>query len=47
LGQVPGLNQVMVSNSKSEQNDELLIVITPHVLFNSTRSTEEIWITAK
>jgi general secretion pathway protein D len=47
LGQIPGLNQVMVSNSKSEQNDELLIVITPHVLSNTTRSTEEIWITAK
>jgi type II secretory pathway component GspD/PulD (secretin) len=47
LGQIPGLNQVMVSNSKSEQNDELLIVITPHVLSNITRSTEEIWITAK
>jgi Flp pilus assembly secretin CpaC len=47
LGQIPGLNQVMVSNGKSEQNDELLIVITPHVLSNTTRSTEEIWITAK
>jgi general secretion pathway protein D len=47
LGQIPGLNQVMVSNSKSEQNDELLIVITPYVLSNTTRSTEEIWITAK
>jgi general secretion pathway protein D len=47
LGQIPGLNQVMVSNSKSEQNDELLLVITPHVLSNITRSTEEIWITAK
>ena len=47
LGQIPGLNQVMVSNSKSEQDDELLIVITPHVLSNTTRSTEEIWITAK
>jgi type II secretory pathway component GspD/PulD (secretin) len=47
LGHIPGLNQVMVSNGKSEQNDELLIVITPHVLSNSTRSTEEIWITAK
>jgi general secretion pathway protein D len=47
LGQIPGLNQVMVSNGKSEQSDELLIVITPHVLSNTTRSTEEIWITAK
>jgi hypothetical protein len=37
----------MASNSKSEQNDELLIVITPHVLSNTSRSTEEIWITAK
>jgi hypothetical protein len=37
----------MVGNGKSEQNDELLIVITPHVLSNTTRSSEEIWITAK
>jgi type II secretory pathway component GspD/PulD (secretin) len=47
LGQIPGLNQVMTSNTKSEQNDELLIVITPHVLSNNNRSTEEIWVTAK
>jgi general secretion pathway protein D len=32
LGQVPGLNQVMSNNSKQESDDELLVVITPHVI---------------
>lgn len=32
LGQVPGLNQVMSTNVKQDSDDELLVVITPHVL---------------
>jgi Flp pilus assembly secretin CpaC len=47
LGQVPGLNQVMVNNTKSEENDELLIVITPHVVSNTNRSSDEIWVSEK
>jgi hypothetical protein len=30
-----------------KENDELLIIITPHVVSNHSRSTDEIWITAK
>ena len=44
LGFIPGLNQAMVNNSKQENEDELLIAITPHVLSNFTRSTAEIWL---
>jgi general secretion pathway protein D len=47
LGMIPGLNQAMVSNSKQSDSDELMIVITPHVLANFNRSTPEIWISEK
>jgi hypothetical protein len=45
LGAIPGLNQAMVSNSLTTENDELLIVITPHVVANRNRMTDEIWVT--
>jgi len=32
MGLVPGLNKVMTTNSKQENDDELLLVITPHIL---------------
>ncbi len=32
MGAVPGLNQVMTSNGKQQEDDELLIVITPRVI---------------
>ncbi len=38
LGSVPGLNQVMTSNSKENDEDELLIVITPRVIQPRTDS---------
>jgi general secretion pathway protein D len=47
LGFVPGLNQAMVNNSKQEDTDELMIVITPHVLANFNRTTPEIWVSEK
>ena len=47
LGYVPILNQAMVNNTKEEEDDELMIVLTPHVLANSNRTTPEIWITGK
>jgi tetratricopeptide (TPR) repeat protein len=45
LGAIPGVNQAMVSNSLTTENDELLIVITPHVVANRNRITDEIWVT--
>jgi tetratricopeptide (TPR) repeat protein len=47
FGFLPGLSQVMVNNSKQEDSDELMIVITPHVLANFDRATPEIWISQK
>jgi general secretion pathway protein D len=47
LGAVPGINQVMVSNSKEEDSDELMIIIIPHVVSNFDRTTPEIWVSEK
>jgi general secretion pathway protein D len=47
LGQIPLLNQAMVDNTRTEEDDELLIMITPHVLVNPHRTTDEIWVTEK
>jgi general secretion pathway protein D len=44
LGYIPGLNQAMVNNTRQEDDDELMVVITPHVISNFDRSTQEIWI---
>ncbi len=47
FGFVPGLNQAMVSNTKQEDDDELMIVITPHILAEINRTTPEIWLSEK
>jgi tetratricopeptide (TPR) repeat protein len=47
FGFLPLLNNVMVTNNKQQEYDELLIIITPHVLANFKRSTPEIWITER
>ncbi|HEY1679071.1 MAG TPA: hypothetical protein VGG04_15250 [Candidatus Sulfotelmatobacter sp.] len=44
LGFIPGLNAAMVNNTKEQDEDELLIAITPHVLSNFPRDTPEIWL---
>ncbi len=44
LGGVPGLNRVMVNNSKTDESDELLVVITPHVLNNRQSRNSEVWL---
>jgi general secretion pathway protein D len=47
LGFIPLLNQAMVNNTKESDSDELMIVITPHVLSNINRSAPEIWLSMK
>ena len=47
LGFVPGLNMAMVNNTKEIDYDELMIAITPHVISNFDRSTNEIWLSEK
>jgi general secretion pathway protein D len=44
MAQVPGLNKVVASNSLQEDDDELLIVITPHVLRAANHdAASEVW----
>ena len=47
LGFLPILNQAMVNNTKESESDELMVVITPHVLANFNRTTPEIWVSEK
>jgi general secretion pathway protein D len=44
FGYVPGLNHVMTSNTKQVDDDELLIVITPHITSQPTGQTTEVWL---
>jgi Flp pilus assembly secretin CpaC len=44
LGQVPGLNQVAAENSKQYEDDELLVVITPHITSRSTGQASEVYL---
>jgi general secretion pathway protein D len=47
LGFIPGLNMAMVNNTKQEDEDELMISITPHVVANFNRTMPEIWISER
>jgi tetratricopeptide (TPR) repeat protein len=47
LGAIPILNKAMTDNTKQENDDELLIAITPHVLANYGRQAPEIWLSEK
>jgi type II secretory pathway component GspD/PulD (secretin) len=44
LGAVPGVNQIMTSNSKEIDEDELLIVITPRVVNRAENQNAEVWV---
>jgi Flp pilus assembly secretin CpaC len=44
LGAIPGLNKIATTNSKTEEEDELLIVITPHVVNLEPGQNAEIWL---
>ena len=44
LAQVPGLNKVMGSNNKQLEDDELMVVITPHVLSSPVSGGAEVWL---
>jgi type II secretory pathway component GspD/PulD (secretin) len=47
LGSIPGLNMAMVTNTKEEDDDELMIAITPHVVANFTRTGSTIWLSER
>lgn len=44
LGAIPGVNKIMASNSKTDETDELLVVITPHVVEPSKSQSTEVWL---
>jgi general secretion pathway protein D len=44
LGALPGINKIMVSNSKMDETDELLVVITPHVVELTPGQSTEVWL---
>lgn len=44
LAQLPGVNQVMGSNNKQVEDDELMVVITPHVLSSPVSGGAEVWL---
>jgi general secretion pathway protein D len=48
LGFIPLLNQAMVDNTRQEDDDELMVALTPHILSNFTRGGgPEIWLNEK
>ena len=47
IAEIPLLTQAATDNTRMKEEDELLIVITPHVLANPDRTTDEIWLSAK
>ena len=44
LGSVPILNKIATTNSKTQEEDELLIVITPHVVSLEPGQSAEVWL---
>jgi general secretion pathway protein D len=44
LGNIPGLKNIVATNNKQETDDELLIVITPHVLTEGKDKQSEVWL---
>ena len=47
IAEIPLLNQAASDNTRMKEEDELLIVITPHILANPDRTTDEIWLSEK
>jgi Flp pilus assembly secretin CpaC len=47
IAAIPGLNWAASDNTRTKEEDELLIVITPHVVARRNLSTDEIWISEK
>jgi general secretion pathway protein D len=45
LGQIPGLNKITATNSVENDDDELLIVITPQISRDAATAGHEYWLT--
>lgn len=44
VADIPGLNMALTDNTKQKEYDELLIMITPHVVADRGLTTDEIWL---
>lgn len=44
LGSIPILNKIGTTNTKTQEQDELLVVITPHIVSMETGESTEIWL---
>jgi general secretion pathway protein D len=44
LGQIPGLNKITTTNTKQTEDDELLVVITPHITIRSMGQNSEVYL---
>ena len=44
MGYVPGLNKIATNNSKQLEDDELLIVLTPHIISRSVNESSEVYL---
>ena len=44
LGMIPGLNQISTTNSKTTEQDELMLVITPHIENLEPTQNAEVWL---
>jgi len=47
VADIPGINQVFTDNTRMKEYDELLIMLTPHVVANHGLATDEIWVSEK
>jgi general secretion pathway protein D len=47
IASIPGFSQALNDNTRMKEDDELLIMITPHVLDFQHAATDEIWLTEK
>jgi len=44
LGDIPGINKIMTTNTRMDETDELLVVVTPHVVTLSPGQSTEVWL---
>jgi type II secretory pathway component GspD/PulD (secretin) len=44
LGDVPGLNKITTTNTKQTEDDELLVVITPHITSRAMGQSSEVYL---
>jgi type II secretory pathway component GspD/PulD (secretin) len=44
FGEIPGLNKITATNSKQIQEDELLIVLTPHIINRNMGQNSEVYL---